>query len=119
MVYALRHNLLKTAKRRKPRSREASPQLPGERRGLNDGPPADDQAIDEQQDYRTDDRANPARRLLLPAHEGRSEEAANERAGDAEEDGNDPATRVSSRHQELGDGADDETEQQPSDDIHV
>jgi len=37
---------------------------------------------------------------------------------DAQQDRDDPAARIISRHQEFGDRADDETEQQPSNDVH-
>jgi hypothetical protein len=47
------------------------------------------------------------------------QEPANERAGDAEKDRDNPTTRIISRHEELCDRADDETKQQPSKDSHA
>ena len=79
---------------------------------------ADDQPVDEQQDDRADDRADPPRGLLLTSHESRGQESADKRAGDAQQNRDDPAARVVSGHQELRDRADDQTEQQPSNDVH-
>ena len=45
----------------------------------------------------------------------RRQEAADERAGDAEQNRHDPATRITARHEELRDRADDQTKQNPSD----
>src|SRR3989442_2279454 len=87
--------------------------------GLDHGAPADDQPVEEQQDDRADKRADPAGCLLLIPEECRGQEAADEGAGNSEENGDDPATRVTAGHEELGDRADNETEQQPSNDVHA
>src|SRR6202022_160123 len=86
---------------------------------LDHGAAADDQAVEEEQDDRADNRADPAGCLLLTAKQRRREEAADEGAGNSEENGDDPATRVTAGHEELGDRANDETEQQPSNDVHA
>src|SRR5947208_7487711 len=80
---------------------------------------ADDEAVDEQQDHRPDDRADPARRLLTAAQQGGCQESADERAGDAQQYGDNPATGITARHKELGDCTHHQTEQKPSNDVHV
>src|SRR5215213_4728069 len=81
--------------------------------------PADDESIDEQQRDRADDRSDTPRRLLLTSHESRGQEAADERTRDTEKNRDDPAARIASRHEELGDCAYDEAKKNPSDDVHV
>src|ERR1700680_2177265 len=104
------------AEMKRPRSRGAQGLGLDSGATLDHSPPADDQPVDEQQNDRPDNRADPSGRLLLTSKQRRRQEAADERAGNAEENGHDPATRVMSRHEELGDRAYDETEQQPSND---
>src|SRR5438132_1575238 len=85
---------------------------------LDHCPTADDQPVNEQQDDCADDRADPAGRLLLTSEQRRGQEAADERTGNTEENGHDPATWVTTGHEELGDRAYDETEQKPSKNVH-
>ena len=58
------------------------------------------QPIQQQQDYGTDDRHDPARWLscLVPA-DGLAEIRGNERASDAEQNRDDKTTRIFPRHQ--------------------
>jgi hypothetical protein len=88
------------------------------RRSLDNGAPTDDQAVHEQQNHRADDRADPAGGRLIASHECRGQEAADERACNAEENRDDPAARVATRQEELRDRADNQTEEEPSKDVN-
>src|SRR5687768_10214447 len=85
----------------------------------DDSAAADDHPVDEQKHHRTDDRANPASGLIVRTHQSRGEESTHEGAGNTKQDRDDPATRVAAGHEELGDRANDQTKQQPSNDVHL
>src|SRR6185436_20136450 len=102
-----------------PRYARGPGHVPGENCGASDDRSVpDDETIDEQQNDRPDDRADPPCRRVLSPQQRRGQEAADERAGDAEQNRDDPAAGVASRHQELRNRADDQTKQNPSDDVH-
>src|SRR5687768_17839291 len=86
--------------------------------GSDDSATADDHPVDEQEQDRADNRSDPAGRLICPSEERRGQKTTYERACNTEQDRHDPATRVTARHKELGDRTDDQTKQQPSDDVH-
>src|SRR5262245_50356261 len=67
---------------------------------------AANQAVEKQDDHRPDHGAEKARRLarLVPAG-GLAEPGGDEGADDAEQRGDDEAARVAARHEQLGDDA--------------
>ena len=91
---------------------------PGKRRsGLALAP---NETVDDQNDDRSDHRADEPRLLagFIPA-DRLSKIGRDERAGDAEQDGDDEAARVLARHQQLGDDAGYEADQYRPDDPMV
>src|SRR5262245_878880 len=78
-----------------------------------------DHAVDQQQDHRADDRADPTDRVAdLVQAERLPAEPADERATDAEQDRRDPAHRLRAGHDEARDRADDETDHQREQNLH-
>lgn len=74
-----------------------------------------DQTEDEENQHGTEDGADPAYR---PGHaEGTGDETADEGARDAEERGEDQAATVLAGHEELGDGTNDEADDESYDEI--
>ena len=75
---------------------------------------ARDQSVDEEKDERADDRPDEARPFsgLVPVHE-MAEPTGNDRTCNAEQNGDQAPSGVASRHQQLGDGAGDPSDDDP------
>src|SRR5690606_171870 len=75
--------------------------------------------VDPQQQDRTEDRSDEARRADLPAGQQEAQdESADERSEDTDDDRYDDAAGVTAGHDELGDGTDDETDDDHPDEFH-
>src|SRR5690606_17484963 len=87
---------------------------------LDTGASACHHPVEAQQQQRAEERGNPARALsrAVPA-ERAADEAADQRAGNAQQNRHDDATRVVSRHDQLGNGADNQTEENPAQNLHL
>src|SRR5687768_7365191 len=87
---------------------------------LSDAPASSDQAIEQQQQNGAHKRGNPPGLLARPDEPERSsEKPAQQRAGDADQDGDDNPARVLAGHDQLGQRTDDKTEQNPLQDFHA
>src|SRR5690348_1865642 len=81
--------------------------------------PSYGEAIDDQQDDRAQDGHQPSGGLVGPVEtHGATDESAKERPRDTQQDRDDEPARITARHQELGDDADHQTEQNPRQDTH-
>src|SRR5690606_22590239 len=76
--------------------------------------------VQEQQEQSAEQRGNEAGGVALAVNaEHRTEEPSHERAGNAEQDRDDHATGVLAGHDELGECADDEADDQGPEQIHI
>src|SRR5918995_837676 len=83
-------------------------------------PAAQDQAIDEQDDERPNDRGDEAGALarIVPA-DRLAEESGEQRSGDAEKDGDDAPARIAPGHQQLGKPAGQQADDNPAEDAVI
>ena len=78
-------------------------------------PSRSDEPIDEEEQKCADNGSNKTRPLIFPIPSDRMPEpAGKEGAGDAEQDGNDAATRIAAGHQQLGDAAGEQADDDPA-----
>src|SRR5438067_13030919 len=85
-------------------------------------PAARNHAVDGEQDQRPNDGNDDRAQIHAgnaTATEQAEHEPADDRAGDADQHGHDDAARVTSRHDQLAEGAGNHTENDPRDDAHV
>src|SRR6266566_4131717 len=80
------------------------------------------QVVDPQHDERPEDGEQPGPQVEETAKGGvedvLADDPADERADDAENGGQDDAAAIAARHDHLGDGADDQAQNDPRDDAH-
>src|SRR5581483_2021065 len=88
-----------------------------------DAATAGHQPVAEEQHQRADDREHDRARVevvdAVADAERDGDEAAHDRAGDAEQHGDDDAARIIARHDRLGEHTRDEADEQPREDSHV
>jgi hypothetical protein len=81
--------------------------------------PSHGEAICREHDDRADDRHDEPDGIAVPVQADQTaHEPTDENAHDSKDGRDDKATRIATRHEELGDDADDQTEQDPSDNVH-
>src|SRR5262249_11545154 len=82
--------------------------------------PSGHRPVDGEPDDRSDQRAHASRGLAgLIKPQGASQKPSDERPDDPEQNRDDEAAGITARHDELGERADDQTEQNPAENAHV
>src|SRR5262249_29375040 len=82
---------------------------------------SDDDAIDREDRHRSDDGSDDAwttRGIAVEADRA-TDPSSNERTADAEQDRHDDPAGIAARHEELGDGPDDEADNERDEDVHA
>src|SRR4051794_19859012 len=83
-------------------------------------PPADEEPVEEQQEHCAEHRSNDpgtSSRIAVPT-ERSANEPGEQRAGDTQQDRNQKAARITSRHEQFGDSADNEPDDQGPQESH-